>query len=207
MQTTTQRKGPRWSGGFRFELSDNLLVVDQLARFILHTADRVLSLAFSLVELAFGFCLGVAGHFTDAFLDLAFKVFAGAFNAIFIHVRSPSVTHHGIPRSDWSLDGKYNVIRFKNGSTIDLLDVAYKPTDPDDERFGSYEFNGGFGEEVGEWHFKAFDVLKSRIGRHRIMRDGVDITPHPKFGMSCNPTKNWPYRVFYKPFKEGTLPS
>ena len=28
--------------------------------------------------------------------------------------------HHKIPRSDWSLDGKYNVIRFKNGSTIDL---------------------------------------------------------------------------------------
>jgi phage terminase large subunit len=72
---------------------------------------------------------------------------------------------HGIPRSDWSLDGKYNVIRFKNGSTIDLLDVAYKPTDPDYERFGSYECNGGFGEEIGEWHFKAFDVLKSRIGR------------------------------------------
>jgi phage terminase large subunit len=45
--------------------------------------------------------------------------------------------HHGIPRDDWSLDGKYNVIRFKNGSTIDLLDVAYKPTDAFYERFGS----------------------------------------------------------------------
>src|SRR3954452_6351195 len=114
--------------------------------------------------------------------------------------------HHGIPKSQWSLDGKYNVIRFKNGSTIDLLDVAYKPTDPDYERFGSTEYNGGFGEEVGEWHFKAFDVLKSRIGRHKVLRDNVDITPHPKFGMSANPTKNWPYRVFYKPWKDGTLP-
>lgn len=114
--------------------------------------------------------------------------------------------HHGIPRDDWSLDGKYNVIRFTNGSTIDLLDVAYKPTDPDYERFGSLEYNGGFGEEVGEWHFKAFDVLKTRIGRHRIMRDDIDITPPPKFGLSCNPSRSWPYRVFYKPWRDGTLP-
>jgi hypothetical protein len=50
---------------------------------------------------------------------------------------------------------------------------------------------------VSEWHFKAFDVLKSRIGRHKILVDGVDLTPPPKFGLSCNPSKNWPYRVFF----------
>ena len=114
--------------------------------------------------------------------------------------------HHKIPRADWKLDGKYNVIRFRNGSTIDLLDVKYLPTDPDYERFGSLEYNGGFGEEIGEWHFKAFDVLKSRIGRHKLLRDEVDVTPFPKFGLSCNPTKSWPYRVFYRPWLEGTLP-
>lgn len=114
--------------------------------------------------------------------------------------------HHGIPEEDWSLDGKYNVIRFSNGSTIDLLDVAYKPTDPDYERFGSTEYTGGFGEEVGEWNFKAFDILKSRIGRHKVDRDGVDITPFPKFFLTCNPSRGWVYREFYKPWKEGTLP-
>jgi hypothetical protein len=114
--------------------------------------------------------------------------------------------HHKIPRGDWQLDGKYNVIRFKNGSTIDLLDVSYKPTDPDYDRFGSTEYSHGFGEEVQEWHFKAFDVLKSRIGRHRVMRGEADITPYPKFGLSCNPSKKWPYRVFYKPSRDGTLP-
>lgn len=114
--------------------------------------------------------------------------------------------HHGIPKDDWKLDGKYNVIRFKNGSTIDLLDVAYKPTDPDFDRFGSTEYSHGFGEEIQEWHFKAFDVLKSRIGRHRVIVDGQDITPFPKFGLSCNPTKNWARRVFYRPSVEGTLP-
>jgi phage terminase large subunit len=113
---------------------------------------------------------------------------------------------HGIPRDDWHLDGKYNVIRFKNGSTIDLIDVAYKPTDPLYERLGSTEYCGGFGEEVSEWHFLAFDVLKSRIGRHKVVVDGKDITPPPKFGCSCNPSKGWVYRVFYQPWLNGTLP-
>jgi hypothetical protein len=114
--------------------------------------------------------------------------------------------HHGIPRDDWALDGKYNVIRFKNGSTIDLLDVAYKPTDPLYERFGSTEYSHGFGEEVAEWHFLAFDVLKSRIGRHKVMQGGKDITPPPKFGLSCNPSRGWPRRIFYDPYRNGTLP-
>lgn len=114
--------------------------------------------------------------------------------------------HHGIPRGDWTLDGKYNVIRFKNGSTIDLLDVSYKPTDPLYERFGSTEYSHGFGEEVSEWHFLAFDVLKSRIGRHKVVVDGKDITPLPKFGLSANPSKGWVYRVFYAPHRDGTLP-
>lgn len=115
--------------------------------------------------------------------------------------------HHNIPANDWSLDGKYNVIRFANGSTIDLIDVAYKPTDPDYERLGSTEYSHGFGEEIGEWHFKAFDVLKTRIGRHKILdEEGNDITPFPKFGLSCNPTQAWPKRVFYTPWKNGELP-
>ncbi len=117
--------------------------------------------------------------------------------------------HHKIPLDDWSLDGKYNVIKFKNGSTIDLLDVSYKPTDQNFERFGSLEYNGGFGEEVSEWHFKAFDVLKSRISntRNRIIVDEKDITPPPKFGLSCNPSRGWVYRIFYKPFVAGDLRS
>jgi hypothetical protein len=66
-------------------------------------------------------------------------------------IGSPKVcTHHHIPKSDWKLDGKYNVIRFRNGRTIDLLDVKYLPTDLDYERVGSTEYNGGFGEEIGE---------------------------------------------------------
>jgi hypothetical protein len=56
-------------------------------------------------------------------------------------------------------------------------------------------------------HFKAFDVLKTRIGRHKLLnKAGQDITPFPKFGCSCNPSKGWPKRVFYDPAMAGTLP-
>lgn len=114
--------------------------------------------------------------------------------------------HHNIPDSDWKLDGQYNVIKFKNGSEVHLLDVSYKPTDPLYERFGSYEFTGGFGDEINEWEFDAYDVLKSRIGRNNtfdIDEETVEIAP--KFFGACNPAKNWVYQEFYKPWKNGTL--
>lgn len=133
--------------------------------------------------------------------------------------------YHKIPDSDWHLDGQNNIIIFKNGSTIDLIDVAFKPTDPDYERFGSLEYTGGFGEEAGEWNFGAFDILKSRIGRHNYFDKGlnrmcekpVDFKEHPekypdikelppKFLLTFNPSRGWLYRTFYEPWKKDTLP-
>ena len=114
--------------------------------------------------------------------------------------------HHGIPEGDWKLDGQYNVIKFKNGSEVHLLDVAHKPTDPMYERFGSYEFTGGFGDEINEWEFDAYDVLKSRIGRNNHFEtDDGEIELPPKFFGACNPAKNWVYQEFYKPWRDGTL--
>lgn len=130
--------------------------------------------------------------------------------------------YHKIPDSDWRLDSLNSSIIFNNGSVIDLIDVAFKPSDPDYERFGSLEYSGGFGEEAGEWDFNAFDILKSRIGRHNyfdskensMCEKPIDYTiqkyPHikelpPKFLLTFNPSKGWLYRVFYKPWKDGTL--
>lgn len=132
--------------------------------------------------------------------------------------------YHNIPDDDWRLDGQNNIIIFKNGSTIDLIDVSFKPTDPDYERFGSLEYTGGFGEEAGEWHFDAFDILKSRVGRHNhfnkdtntMCEKPIDFDEHkylypnikelpPKFLLTFNPSRGWLYRTFYLPSKEGTL--
>jgi len=107
---------------------------------------------------------------------------------------------HGIPPNDWKLNSMYNYIEFFNGSRIDLLDCAYKPSDPLYERFGSLEYSDGALEEAGEIHHLAYDVLKSRIGRH--MTDEV----RPTMLITGNPKKNWTYTTFYKPWKENILP-
>lgn len=115
-------------------------------------------------------------------------------------------SYHHIPRSSWNLNGKYNYIEFVSGiakgSRIDLLDCSDKPSDPDFERFGSTEFTGGWLEEAGEISFKCFDVLKARIGRHLNEEYGLEPA---KMLLTCNPTQNWLYRIFYKPFKQGGL--
>ncbi len=111
--------------------------------------------------------------------------------------------HHQIPREDWKLNGQYNYIEFTNGSRIDLLDAKLLPGDPFYERFGSLEYTGGWIEEGSEVEFMAFDVLKSRVGRHLNKEFGI----HPKILITCNPKKGWIYKLAFKPWKTKTLPS
>jgi len=106
-----------------------------------------------------------------------------------------------IPDTEWNLNGKYNYIEFKNGSRIDLLDLANKPSDPMYERLGSLEYTDGWIDEAGEVPFMAVDILQSRVGRH--MNEEFRINPDTLY--TYNPNKGWVYRV-YKQWKEGTLP-
>jgi hypothetical protein len=109
---------------------------------------------------------------------------------------------------DWKLDGKYNVIHFTNGSTINLLDLAYTPADPLYDRFGSHEYTSGWIEEASEVDFKAYDVLKSRVGRHNdFVINGQPIKVKSKLGLSLNPSQEWPYRLFYNVWKKAGKPS
>lgn len=120
--------------------------------------------------------------------------------------------YHSIPADDWRLNGQDNYVEFRNpetgkfdgyGSRIDLLDLKYLPSDPLFERFGSTEYTGGWIEEAGEIHFLAFDVLKARVGRWRNEEYGLNPA---KILITCNPKQNWLYRIFYKPWKNQSLP-
>ena len=94
-------------------------------------------------------------------------------------------------------------IRLDNGSEIIFMDLTFYPyKDPMFERFGSKEFTGGWIEEAGEVVGKAFDVLKSRVGRHL----NAEFNTVPKILITCNPKKNWLYSEVYLPWKGGTLP-
>ena len=111
-------------------------------------------------------------------------------------------SHHNIPKEKWRLNGQYGYIEFDNGSRIDLLDLKNLPSDPLYERFGSLEYTGGWIEEAGEINFKAFDTLKSRIGRQLNKEYNIK----SKIFITCNPKKNWLYTVFYIKWKNKTLP-
>lgn len=100
-------------------------------------------------------------------------------------------------------NGNENYILFSNGSRIDFLELKYYPSDPLYERFGSIEYTGGWIEEAGEINFAAFDVLKTRIGRHLNDQFGIK----PILFITCNPKKNWLYYEFYIPWKQKELRS
>lgn len=150
--------------------------------------------------------LGCEWELTNAYFYPGYKGFIGREELTRLK-KSTYVTFlkvcqfHKIPRDDWKFNGSENYIEFVNGSRIDFLDLAYKPSDPMYERFGSLEYSNGWIEEAGETKFLAFDVLKSRIGRHLNREMGIPI----KMLITCNPKKNWLYKQVYQPWKGNTL--
>jgi hypothetical protein len=100
----------------------------------------------------------------------------------------------------FKFNGQSNQLEFINGSLILLKDLATYPSDPEFDELGSLEITDGFIDEANQVSFKARNILKSRI-RFKLDENGLI----PKMLYSCNPSKNWAYIDFYKPFKEGKL--
>ncbi len=112
---------------------------------------------------------------------------------------------HGLKRDvDFVYRDQSSQIEFiESGAIIDLLEIDFRPSDPEYEDLGSSEYTSGVIEEAGETHFAAYDTLKTRVGR--CLNDKYGILG--KIFLTCNPKKNWLYKIFYKPWKDGTLPA
>ena len=101
----------------------------------------------------------------------------------------------------YSFNQQLMIIRFVNGSEILLKDLFQYPSDPNFDSLGSLEITGAFIDEVSQITEKAWNIVKSRI---RFKLNDFELIP--KLLGTCNPTKNFLYSRFYKPFKEKTLP-
>lgn len=98
-------------------------------------------------------------------------------------------------------NGQDNLYQCYNGSKILLLEAAYMPSDILYERFGSMEFTRGWIEEAGEFESAAKNNLAASIGRWK--NDEYNLTR--KLLQTGNPSKNYTYRDYYLPFRNGTL--
>ena len=112
--------------------------------------------------------------------------------------------------NDWGITDLFNYnstsgiikfLRYENDSEIVLTGLAYKPSDPLYTTLGGLELTFGVIDEVTEVDEKGYDIFSTRLARWR----------NDEFGlkgiclMTCNPSKNWVWRKYYKPWLEGTL--
>lgn len=107
----------------------------------------------------------------------------------------------GITADQYRFDGKDNFFELHNDSKVFLIEAAYMPTDPDYQRFGSMQMTRGWIEEAGEISVKAKNNLAASIGRWK--NDLYRLKG--KILQTCNPSKNYLYRDYYRKFKDHTL--
>lgn len=100
----------------------------------------------------------------------------------------------------YTYNAQNNIIYWNNGSEILLKDLFLYPSDPHFDSLGSLEVCGAFIDECNQVVLKAWQIVLSRC-RYKL----TELNIQPKMFGSCNPSKNWVYKVFYKPNKEGSL--
>lgn len=97
--------------------------------------------------------------------------------------------------------GQDNFYELPNGSKVYLIAAKYLPGDPQYQRFGSMQMTRGWIEEAGEFSPLAKSNLQASIGRWK----NGDYNLKAKLLQTCNPSKNYLYIDYYKPYKAGTL--
>ena len=107
----------------------------------------------------------------------------------------------GLPSGYHKFNAQDNVFTLYNGSKVFLLEAKYQPADPLYMRFGSMQMTRGAIEEAGEFESAAMTNLSASIGRW--MNDVYNLVG--KLLQTCNPSKNYLYREYYKKAKDGVL--
>lgn len=109
--------------------------------------------------------------------------------------------HWGLDDNQWKYNGQDSFYELYNGSKVFLIEAKYMPSDPLYMRFGSMQMTRGWIEEAGEFESEAKNNLAASIGRWNNDKYGLT----PKLLMTCNPSKNFLYKEFYKKSKTGEL--
>lgn len=104
----------------------------------------------------------------------------------------------GISENDYKLNLLDSTLEYTNGSSILLLDLTAKPSDPEMESLGSLELTGAFVDEVGEVNKKAFDILASRVNRWMNIEYGLT----GKVVASCNPSPGFVRQDYYDKYDQ-----
>ena len=102
------------------------------------------------------------------------------------------------------LDGQDNILYFPNWSLIRFLELEYKPSDPENDRFGSYEYTDGFVEEAQQIELSVIETLQTRVGRQM----NAEYWIVPRILETFNPSKGHIYRRFWQPseYKDNDMP-
>lgn len=152
--------------------------------------------------------LGVSLIFGDAFMypDTAYFIARKSLTNI-RKFTIPSIYevfgHWGVDERYYKYNGQDNYFELYNKSKVYLLDAKYQPGDPLYYRFGSMQMTRGWIEEAGEFEESAKNNLSASIGRWNNMTNKWNL--HPKLLQTCNPSKNYLYRDYYKKNQTGEL--
>ena len=102
----------------------------------------------------------------------------------------------------FTYNAQANIIYWNNGSEILLKDLFLYPSDPNFDSLGSLEITGAFIDECNQIVYKAWQIVTSRC-RYKLNEFNLI----PKVLGSCNPSKNWTYKEFYKRDRDNSLPN
>lgn len=111
--------------------------------------------------------------------------------------------------TDWGIsltkytkfNGQDNYYECYNKSMVYLIEASYMPSDEEYQRFGSMQMTRGWIEEAGEIAEAAKNNLAASVGRWKNDEYGLN----GKVLQTCNPSKNYLYREYYKKYRGGTL--